>query len=374
MSWMIATALTGCTITGYLFFRYTWCLALGFPAKTALFMLSMLFGFLPLLVGYNFEKYLGSFYAAYRYTLYFVFIFCVILFALTLISDAIFGILCYTTPLLRGMTYIGCWWFKYGSVLLALLFSAYALYAGVKVPAVREAVFSSAKISEPRRIVVLSDIYIHRVISPEKVRGIVERTNALEPDVILLTGDILDDHVGRVRGITGLLKDLRAKEGIYFVTGNHEFYAGYRDTVAELKKLGFTFLENSGVPLSGNIYLGGIPDVRTARRIGLDVDLQQTFAAAENGRYRLLMSHTPADFAEENNFDLEVSGHTHGGQIFPFHVLVKLYNQYLSGRYALPGGAKMYVSRGAGQWGPQMRFLAPSEITLLNLVPEAENK
>ena len=79
------------------------------------------------------------------------------------------------------------------------------------------------------------------------------------------------------------------------------------------------------------------------------------------------MSHTPVDFGKDNIFDLEVSGHTHGGQIFPFHVLAKLHNRYLAGLYQMENGAQIYVTRGAGQWGPQMRFLAPSEITVIRL-------
>lgn len=86
------------------------------------------------------------------------------------------------------------------------------------------------------------------------------------------------------------------------------------------------------------------------------------------------MSHTPADFGKNNAFDLEVSGHTHGGQIFPFHIFTKLYNKYLAGLYETDNDAAIYVSRGSGQWGPQMRFLAPAEITILKLVPENDEE
>lgn len=370
MSWMTATALTGCTITGYLFFRYTWCLALETPVKILLFLFFMFLGCLPLLVGYHFEKYLGNFYTMYRYTLYFLFVFCVILFTLTLISDAVFGVICYTTTWLRNVGGLGCWWFKYGNILLAFLFSVYALYAGTKVPAIKEVVFSSPKISEERKIVVLSDIHIHRAVSPSKIEGIVNKTNALDPDVILLVGDTLDDIPSRVQDITKLLHRLQAKEGVYFVSGNHDFYIGYQEAVSELKKQGLVSLENKGVSVTGNIYIGGVSDVRTSARHGLKTDIKSIFEKAKPEQYKILMSHTPIDFGDENNFDLEVSGHTHGGQIFPFHILAKLYNQFLFGSYRLKNGAKIYVSRGAGQWGPQMRLFAPSEITLIKLQPE----
>ena len=370
MGWMSATALAGCTITSYLFFRYTWCLSLSLPAKIAAFAACLLVGIFPLLTGYRFEKILGTLFTPYRYALYLVFIFCVILFTVTLISDTIFGILCYTTSWLRHMSMVGCLWFKYGNILLALLFTVWALYAGLRVPGVKEVTLTSPKITQPQKIVILSDIHLHRVISPNKIKGIVDKTNALRPDAVLLVGDVLDDNPARIKNITALLKGLQARNGIYFVTGNHEFYAGYKETVAELKKLGFTFLENSATTLPGNICLGGIPDIPSAERFGRKVDLQKTFAKADANSYRLLMSHTPTDFGAENNFDLEVSGHTHGGQIFPFHILVKWRHHYLSGLYKLPQQAWLYVSRGAGQWGPQMRFLSPSEITVLNLQQE----
>ena len=168
------------------------------------------------------------------------------------------------------------------------------------------------------------------------------------------------------------MKGLKAKEGIYFVTGNHEFYAGYKPTVETLKKLGFTFLENGGVSLE-DIYIAGIPDTFSGHFYGKNADLEKTFAESGDNRYRILLSHTPTDFGRQNNFNLEISGHTHGGQIFPFHILTLLHNKYLAGLYKRENNAHIYVTRGAGQWGPQMRFLAPSEITVIKLTPSKGN-
>ena len=179
----------------------------------------------------------------------------------------------------------------------------------------------------------------------------------------------MDDDVSKIAPITELLKGLKAKQGIYFVTGNHEFYTGYYTTTNALNQLGFKFLENDGVSL-GDIYIAGIPDTFSGKYYGKEVDLSKAFAAAQDGQFRLLISHTPTKFKDASAFDLEVSGHTHGGQIFPFHFFAKLHNQYLSGRYDLGNSSQIYVSNGAGQWGPQMRFLAPSEITLINLKPQ----
>lgn len=186
----------------------------------------------------------------------------------------------------------------------------------------------------------------------------------------MLAGDIIDDEPGRVLETAKLLQKLKTSGGIYFVTGNHEFYAGYEPSVNLLKELGFSFLENSGTAIQDQLYIAGIPDLFSAPSHKLQIDPAAAFQNAAPGQFRLLMSHTPADFGKNNAFDLEVSGHTHGGQIFPFHIFTKLYNKYLAGLYETDNDAAIYVSRGSGQWGPQMRFLAPAEITILKLVPE----
>lgn len=372
ISCSITTSVLGCMVTLYLFFRYTWCLTLSPLSKAAIFALFILAGCIPLLVSYNLENLLGRAYPFYRHALYYIFISCIILFSFTLLADAIFWLLSYT-PLL-GKLKIFCGSLNYILIALAFISGAYALYAGLKVPAVKEISLTSDKIKTAQKIVVLSDLHIHRVINPEKVRNIVAKTNALNPDIILLDGDIIDDDVTKVSSVSALLKDLKAKNGIYFVTGNHEFYAGYRDSVDELQKLGFRFLENDGVSVNQELYLAGIPDLFSGKSYGKEIDLSKAFAGAKAEQFKLLMSHTPADFGPNNHFDLEVSGHTHGGQIFPFHILTKLHNKYLAGLYQMDGNAQIYVTRGAGQWGPQMRFLAPSEITIINLTPTIKGK
>ncbi len=361
----ITTSVLGCLVTLFLFVRHFWFLALPLWLKVALAFIFIIAGCIPLLVEYHFEKALGSFYSAYRYGLYFIYVGCIIWFTLTLVGDAgLFAAV--KAGRLKTLPQAA---YSLALMTAAFVCAAYALYAGTKVPSVRKVDFYSDKITKETKIILLSDIHIHRVICPEKVKGIVETTNSLNPDIILLDGDIIDDEVQKVHAVSLLLKELKAKQGIYFVTGNHEFYAGYQPTVDELKSLGFTFLENGGVS-AGEIYLAGIPDMFSGKAFGHPADTKTAFAGAKPQQFKILLSHTPADFKEDNNFDLELSGHTHGGQIFPFHILTKLHNRYLAGMYDMENNAKIYVTRGAGQWGPQMRFLAPSEITLLTLKPK----
>lgn len=365
----ITTSILGCLVTVLLYFRYIFPLETTFSIKAVLFAVSLLVGCFPLLVSYKFENFLGGAYPFYRYALYYIFISCIILLTITLLRDAVWMAGC-KTGLISMHSKAYCLQINLITIALSLIFGGWALYEGIKVPALKQLTLSSEKLKENHKIAVLSDLHIHRSINPQKIKAIVEETNRQNPDVILLAGDIIDDDVKRVADITALLKELKAKKGIYFVTGNHEFYAGYKETVIELQQAGFTLLENNGIEISPDFYVAGVPDLFSGRSYGKIIDLEKTFAGSKDGQFRLLVSHTPADFKAENNFDLEISGHTHGGQIFPFHLFALLHNRYLAGLYEMGNGARIYVSRGSGQWGPQMRFLAPSEITILNLAPK----
>lgn len=376
ISCAVTTSVLGCLATLFLFWRYIWFLDLTHGQKGAFFILFLLAGCIPALTSYAFESVFGQFFAAYRYFLYFLFVFCIILFTVTVLRDAIWTVVYALGQVFKAAQTVSPFFktvlVRLNIILLVFSFfcTCWAYYEGVRIPAVKTVELASPKIKRPVTIAVLSDLHIHRVIDPEKIKGVVQKTNAENPDVILLAGDIIDDETSRVSETAELLRDLKAPGGVHFVTGNHEFYAGYEPSVSLLKGLGFSFLENSGAALQDQLYIAGIPDLFSAPAHKLSIDPAAAFQNAGPDRFRLLMSHTPADFGKENAFDLEVSGHTHGGQIFPFHIFTKLYNKYLAGLYEMENKAAIYVSRGSGQWGPQMRFLAPAEITILKLIPE----
>lgn len=360
ISCVITTSFLGCLVTLPLLFRYAYCPDMTAVKVAGLFAAALVLGCMPLLSDDSFENVFGGAYPAWRAAVWFVYIFCIILLTLTVARDAVWAVLYKTgiavSPLDRT------WTPRLNAATAALAFaaSAWALHCGLKVPAVKTVEIASDKIKTAQNVVLLSDLHIHRTVSPEKIKGIVARANALNPDVVLLDGDILDDDVEKIRDLTGLLTGLKAKSGVYFVTGNHEFYVGYAKTTEALKRAGFIFLENSGFAVSPSLFVAGVPDPSGAR-FGVKSDADKAFENSADSQFRLMMSHTPTFF---DKADLTVSGHTHGGQIFPFHVLTKLANKYFAGKYD-----GVYVTRGAGQWGPQMRFLAPSEITLIKLTP-----
>ena len=368
LAFYLVSSTVCCLLMSFLFVRYILFMPTGFFVKSCFFLLLMIIGCTLALLAPFFERLLGKAYPAYTFILYFLFTAAVILICFTLFADffwflgKIFHLVDVSPYSAQALPV------NLTLLVLALLCAIWAQYEGLKTPKIKEVIIESSKIKQERTLVLLSDLHINRLVFPDRIKAIVEQTNLQNPDIVLLAGDILDDDVERIRPLIFLLKDIKAKEGIFFVTGNHEFYVGYDSCVKAIKDLNFTFLENDGV-CRQDLCIGGIPDVRAGKIMRKEARPEQSFSNSPQDRFRLLMSHTPTDFDGKDVFDLQVSGHTHGGQIFPFHFFAYLGNKYLAGLYKLPNGSKIYVSRGSGQWGPQLRFLAPSEITVLRLRP-----
>ncbi len=255
-------------------------------------------------------------------------------------------------------------------VLLGLLLGGYAMYEGVKVPDINYITVNSPLLNKNLRLVQLSDTHINRTIPLSRVRRIVDLVNNLSPDVIVLTGDIVDDDSTVLDEQLAVLSNLSAPYGVYAVIGNHEFMYGIYAWIYQYKKLGFNVLLNQGETVANDIFISGIPDAFTAiSSPNLNINLTKSLEGSHPKQFRILLSHTPevVNSISSFNYQLMLAGHTHGGQIFPFHLFVKKANQYLSGDY-LVNGIKLHVSPGAGTWGPSMRLLAPSEIAVIDLV------
>ena len=219
------------------------------------------------------------------------------------------------------------------------------------------------------RLVQISDVHIGPLLQKEWVEGVVERVRALRPDLVAITGDLVDGSVEELREhVAPLARLAEAPRGVYFTTGNHEYYSGVDDWLRHLPTLGIRPLANERVEVAPGLDLAGIHDPTGRGRYA--PDLPAALLGRDASRPVVLLAHQPRQFREaaRQGVSLTLSGHTHGGQIWPFSWLVALVQPYIAGLHRL-GEAQLYVSRGTGFWGPPMRVFAPAEITLLRLFP-----
>jgi predicted MPP superfamily phosphohydrolase len=223
-------------------------------------------------------------------------------------------------------------------------------------------------------IAQISDIHVGPTIRRAFVERLVERVNDLKADLIAVTGDLVDGPVHALAAHTAPLSKLAARHGAYFVTGNHEYYSGEPAWTEELRKLGLTVLKNEHVVLEhdgASLVVAGVNDIGAHH---FDPDQRSDPAAALHGApanagARILLAHQPssAPAAEKAGFDVQISGHTHGGQFWPWNHFVRFFQPFTAGLHRLKN-LSVYVSSGTGYWGPPNRFGVRSEITRIRLV------
>ena len=223
-------------------------------------------------------------------------------------------------------------------------------------------------------IVQLSDIHVGPTIKRAYVQAIVDRVNQLDADLVAITGDVVDGSVEQLRAHTAPLGGLRSRHGSYVVSGNHEYYSGAIAWMREFERIGLRGLDNRHVVIAhrgDRFVLAGVSDFSAeAFDAAQASDPDAALAGSPPDLLRILLAHQPrsAHAAEAAGFDLQLSGHTHGGQFWPWNHFVPLQQPFTAGLRRL-GRLTVYTSRGTGYWGPPKRFGAPSEITLLRLVP-----
>jgi predicted MPP superfamily phosphohydrolase len=218
------------------------------------------------------------------------------------------------------------------------------------------------------KIAQLSDLHIGPTIKTPYVEKVVAQTNGTHPDIIVITGDLVDYHTDLIIKHLQPLKNLKAKYGVYYVTGNHEYYWGIQKLLPELEKVGMTILmnENRIIELNGaKILLAGIPDPSGMHKPNI-AKASETTTSVD---VKILLTHQPNPYnvAENSGYDLQFSGHTHAGQFFPFSLLIPIAHRYYKGLNR-HGKMWVYVNPGTGYWGPANRFGVSAEITLAKLI------
>lgn len=222
-------------------------------------------------------------------------------------------------------------------------------------------------------IAQISDIHVGPTIKRGFVERIVARVNRLGADMVAITGDLVDGSVRDLSHHTEPLADLQSRHGTYFVTGNHEYYSGAQAWMREMQRLGARVLVNEHVVIDhdgASVAVAGVSDY-SAHHFDPSQrsDPQAAMAGAPQGAVKLLLAHQPRSAANASaaGFDLQLSGHTHGGQFWPWNLFVRLQQPFTAGLNRF-GRMWIYINRGTGYWGPPMRFGIPSEITRIRLV------
>jgi hypothetical protein len=215
------------------------------------------------------------------------------------------------------------------------------------------------------RIVQLTDVHVGPMIGRGFIEEIVAQVNALNPDLVAITGDLVDGSVAELGDAVRPLGDIRAKDGVFFVTGNHEYYSGADEWIAFLSSVGIKTLRNERLPLPAGFDLAGVDDASAHAHEGHGEDMVKALGDRDKSRAVVLLAHQPrqVERAAEHQVDLQLSGHTHGGQMFPWGYLVRIQQKSFLRGLLRHEGTQVYVSCGTGYWGPPMRVGAPAEIT-----------
>lgn len=245
-------------------------------------------------------------------------------------------------------------------------YGTYGVLRGPKVKRVTVPLAKLPRAAHGYRIAVVSDVHLGPVLGRGFAQKVVDTINGTQPDLIAVVGDLVDGSVKDLGPAAAPLAGLRARHGAYFVTGNHEYFSGAEQWVEEVRRLGLRPLENARTELP-HFDLAGVNDV-AGESEGQGPDFAKALGDRDRARACVLLAHQPVQIhdAVDHGVDLQLSGHTHGGQLWPGNLVAGLANPTLAGleRY---GDTQLYVSRGAGAWGPPTRVGAESDITVIEL-------
>ena len=246
----------------------------------------------------------------------------------------------------------------------------YGAYAAQNI-SIEQHTITSKKIpasADPLRIVQISDLHLGQMIFPGRLDRIINAINKAEADIVVSTGDLVDGHIFDENRIINKMVGLKAKMGKFAVTGNHESYAGLAYATELTQALGFTLLQGKKIQMATNITIVGVDD--PAVKESATPGEAEILSSVPAKRFTILLKHQPRlDSTSKGRFDLQLSGHTHQGQIFPFSLVVRWAYPLFGGMYPIPQGGRIYVSPGTGTWGPPIRLGAPPEITVFDLLP-----
>lgn len=263
------------------------------------------------------------------------------------------------------------------TIALAAAAVAYGSYEANAIRTERVSI-PTAKLAVPRlRIAQISDVHLGLILGEERLARILDAVRAADPDLLVSTGDLVDGDMTRVDGRARLLAEYHPRFGKFAVTGNHEMYAGLEQALEFHRRAGFVVLRGEAVTIRETLRLTGVDDPAvTGGEPGWRPPAPARpplppLSRLPSPLYTILLKHRPVVSPDEDGyFDLQLSGHLHGGQLYPFGYITRAVFHYFAGLYPLANGSLLYVSRGSGTWGPPLRVLAPPEVTIIDLLRE----
>jgi len=263
-------------------------------------------------------------------------------------------------------------------LLACALTAAVSIYGFVAAQRLRveRVVLTSPKLpagSDPLRIALISDVHLGALVGARRLRAILDKLHALDADVLVSAGDLVDGQADRLNGLAPMLAALQPRLGKFAVTGNHEYFVGLERALAFHERAGFRMLRGTAVDITESVTLAGVDDPTGASlELPASTNERALLQRCDRNRFIVLIKHQPRLDPQATGWcDLQLSGHVHRGQIFPFGLLVRLSYPVATGLSRIAGGGWLYVSRGTGTWGPPMRVTAAPEITLIELRPES---
>ncbi len=260
----------------------------------------------------------------------------------------------------------------YAQLVFVLAIYGYGLYEANQITPIHLTI-ATPKLSpetEKVRIVQISDVHLGLIVREKRLAKILEKVTEAKPDLLVSTGDLVDGQLNDLSGVVQMFKQIDPPFGKIAVTGNHEFYAGLEESLNLTRQAGFVVLRNEVYHGKGVTFVG--VDDQTAERFGGEVGQMesQLLRKQKRGRFTILLKHRPVVGQKSVGlFDLQLSGHTHKGQIFPFNVFTWLSYRFRNGINMLEYGY-LYISNGSGTWGPPIRFGAQPEVTVIDIIPE----
>jgi predicted MPP superfamily phosphohydrolase len=259
-------------------------------------------------------------------------------------------------------------------IMLTVFINLYGLFEAWNLKT-KEITIKTAKLPEgieKLRIVQISDIHFSQINGVSLANRITNIVMDLNPDLLVSTGDLIDDGLQDREKVEILFRSINTRYGKFAVTGNHEFYGNIIKNLKFTEKCGFELLRNKSVKVNGYINIAGVDDpAANSNGLLMAVDESLVVDGFSPDRINIFLKHQPViNKGSVGKFDIQLSGHSHGGQIFPFRYLVGMRYKYMSGIYYLANKSCLYVSRGTGTWGPPVRFLEPPEITVIDFEKE----